>query len=241
MSIDIFSNDTLQELTDCLFQFIQTTLVILKSIKPECIIYQKLLSRIITLLSIIKNNHEQAIVFDMKRYEKIKRLTMIQSEDYTTGCLLNYKYIKNRYRPTAINSTILVIIFWNFTMFQYRSDSPQVKGNLIPSRANMVYELPPELPNDLRNQEILKKSQIWVDNSLVSSLPLRTQTVFLQELRLCQSQLKKITKKYQIFLFLSSFTGLLYFVSNILSRIVVIKKNQRLIQKQFSKQNLLDN
>ena len=50
---------------------------------------------------------------------------------------------------------ILIIIFWNFTILQYRSDSPQVKRNLISSIANLVYELPHELPNDLR----LRKSQ----------------------------------------------------------------------------------
>ena len=47
-------------------------------------------------------------------------------------------------------STILVIIFWNFTMFQCKSDSPHVKQFLIVSTINLVYELPHELPNDLR-------------------------------------------------------------------------------------------
>ena len=46
--------------------------------------------------------------------------------------------------------TILVIIFWNFTVFQDRSDSPQGKQNLISSIANVVYELPHELSNNLR-------------------------------------------------------------------------------------------
>ena len=46
--------------------------------------------------------------------------------------------------------TIMVIIFWNFTMFQYRPDQPQVKQNMISSKANLVYELPHALPNDLR-------------------------------------------------------------------------------------------
>ena len=45
------------------------------------------------------------------------------------------------------------------------SDSPQVKGNLISSLANLAFELPHELPNNLKlrileNQEILQKSQI---------------------------------------------------------------------------------
>ena len=64
--------------------------------------------------------------------------------------------------------TILVIMFWKFTIFQYRSDSPQVKGNLISSLGNLVYKLPHELPNDLRlrfleSQSILGKYQILMD------------------------------------------------------------------------------
>ena len=45
---------------------------------------------------------------------------------------------------------ILVIIFWNFKLFQYRSDSPQIKRNLALSITNLLYELPPKLPNEFR-------------------------------------------------------------------------------------------
>ena len=50
------------------------------------------------------------------------------------------------------------------------------KMNLLSSIANMVYELPHKLPNDLRlrilgNKEILGKSQIWVETYLVPSFP----------------------------------------------------------------------
>ena len=31
----------------------------------------------------------------------MKKLTTEQGEDYTTGCLLNYDYIKNQYRLIA--------------------------------------------------------------------------------------------------------------------------------------------
>ena len=31
---------------------------------------------------------------DVKRYEKIRKLATGQVEGYTTGCLLDYKYIK---------------------------------------------------------------------------------------------------------------------------------------------------
>ena len=53
-------------------------------------------------------------------------------------------------------------------MFQYRPNQPQVKRNVISSIANLLYELPHELLNDLRlmilgNKEILGKSQILVE------------------------------------------------------------------------------
>ena len=62
---------------------------------------------------------------------------------------------------------ILAIIFWNFTMFQYKLEWPQVKRNVITSKGNLVYELPHELPNGLRlrilgNVELLGRSQIWL-------------------------------------------------------------------------------
>ena len=48
------------------------------------------------------------------------------------------------------DSTVLVIIFWNFAMFYERSESPQVKENLISSITNLIYELPHEFSNDLK-------------------------------------------------------------------------------------------
>ena len=42
------------------------------------------------------------------------------------------------------------MIFWNFTVFWYRSDSPQVKRNVILSITNLAYQLLHELPNDSR-------------------------------------------------------------------------------------------
>ena len=47
-------------------------------------------------------------------------------------------------------STILVIIFWKFVIFQDRLDSPQVNPSLISSITNSVYKLPHELLNDVR-------------------------------------------------------------------------------------------
>ena len=58
---------------------------------------------------------------------------------------------------------ILVIIFRDFTMFQYWSDSPQVKRNLLSSIANLTHKPIHELSNDLLgeilgNSEILEKT-----------------------------------------------------------------------------------
>ena len=48
------------------------------------------------------------------------------------------------------NTAILVMIFWNFTVFQCRSNSPQLKQILISSITNLLYELSNELPNGLK-------------------------------------------------------------------------------------------
>ena len=50
-----------------------------------------------------KNFYDQPIDSDIKRYEETKKLTTGQGEDYTTGSLLDYEYIKNYYRSIAVN------------------------------------------------------------------------------------------------------------------------------------------
>ena len=39
----------------------------------------------------------------MKQFEEVKNLITGQGRDYTTGCLLDYEYIKNNYRPRAVD------------------------------------------------------------------------------------------------------------------------------------------
>ena len=92
---------------------------------------------------------------------------------------------------THSHAIILVIIFWNFTVFQYRSVSPEVKRNLIPSIAIFLYELPHDWPIDLRlrilrNQEILENLKFEWTYSLVPS--------FHSRLRLYEQQLKNMQK-----------------------------------------------
>ena len=88
------------------------------------------------------------------------------------------------------------------------------KGNVISSIRNLVYELPHELPNNLRLKDLSKEGNIRKISNLggAQSPP--------QKLNLGNSRQNTRKSRYQTFLALSSFTGFLYFVPNILSRIV---------------------
>ena len=55
-------------------------------------------SKVITSSSV-----EEAIDSDIKQYKEIRKLTRGQGEDYTTGCLLDYNYVKNHYRLITVN------------------------------------------------------------------------------------------------------------------------------------------
>ena len=92
---------------------------------------------------------------------------------------------------------------------------------MISSIANLVYELPREMPNDLRlrilrNKEISGKSQIWMERCLIRP---SVQSP-LQKLNFGSSSQKTRKSRYQTCLVLSSFTGFFYFVPNILPWIV---------------------
>ena len=113
---------------------------------------------------------------------------------------------------------ILVIVFWNFTIFEYKPDQPKVKQNVISSKRNLVYEVRHETPNDfairlLRKKEILGKSSIWVETQSHAQPP-------LPKFNFGSSSQKSCKGRYQTFIVLSRFTGLLNFVPNILPRIV---------------------
>ena len=49
-----------------------------------------------------KNFYDQPIDSDIKRHKEIGKLATGQGEDYTTGCLLDYDYIKNRCRLIVV-------------------------------------------------------------------------------------------------------------------------------------------
>ena len=50
-----------------------------------------------------ENFYDQPIDSDIKRYEEIRKVVTGQVEDYTTGCLLEYEYIKNHYKLIAVD------------------------------------------------------------------------------------------------------------------------------------------
>ena len=50
-----------------------------------------------------KNFFDQPINNMIKTYENIKKITIGQGDDYTTGCLLDYTYFKKYYKMIAIN------------------------------------------------------------------------------------------------------------------------------------------
>ena len=52
-----------------------------------------------------KNFYHQPIDSDIKRYKEIWKLTTRHGEDYTTGCLLDYDYIKNHYRLIVVDAS----------------------------------------------------------------------------------------------------------------------------------------
>ena len=52
-----------------------------------------------------KNFFDQPINSDLKTYENIRRIATGQGDDYTTGCLLDYSYLKENYKMIAIDLT----------------------------------------------------------------------------------------------------------------------------------------
>ena len=73
-------------------------MLLLEDSKLKDIIYQNEL-----LIVVMSSSMEKTIDSEIKRYEEIRKLTTGQGEDYTTGCLLDYDYIKNHYRLMAVD------------------------------------------------------------------------------------------------------------------------------------------
>ena len=50
-----------------------------------------------------KNFFDRPITNMIKTYENIRKTTIGQGDDYTTGCLLDYAYFKKYYKMIAID------------------------------------------------------------------------------------------------------------------------------------------
>ena len=48
-----------------------------------------------------KNFYDQPINDSIKQYDEIRKISTGQSDDYTTGCLLDFAYFENNYRLIA--------------------------------------------------------------------------------------------------------------------------------------------
>ena len=70
-------------------------MIIQKGITLEGIIYKEGIIKNYNIIISGKNFYHQPIDSDIKPYKEITKLTAGQGEDYTTGCLLDYDYIKN--------------------------------------------------------------------------------------------------------------------------------------------------
>ena len=50
-----------------------------------------------------KNFFDQPVNNDKGTYENIRKITIGQGDDYTTGCLLDYTYFKKYYKTIAVD------------------------------------------------------------------------------------------------------------------------------------------
>ena len=73
-----------------------------KRLKTEMYYLPKEIFDNYTVLINRKNFYDQPVDSDVKRYGEIRQLRTGQGEDYTTGFLLDYDYIKSHYRLIAV-------------------------------------------------------------------------------------------------------------------------------------------
>ena len=50
-----------------------------------------------------KNFFDQPVIIDIRTYDNIRKIATVQENNYTTGCLLGYVYLKNYYKMIAID------------------------------------------------------------------------------------------------------------------------------------------
>ena len=52
-----------------------------------------------------KKNFNRPVKINPRTYDKIRKITTSQGDDYTTGCLLDYLYFKESYKMKVIDLT----------------------------------------------------------------------------------------------------------------------------------------
>ena len=83
----------------------------------------------------VKNFYDEASDSNIKQYNEIRKLTKGQGEDYTTGCLLDYDYIKNRYKLTAADLSRLKALDANrkaIHLIEFVGQLKKLDGNYNP-------------------------------------------------------------------------------------------------------------
>ena len=76
-----------------------------------------------------------------------------------------FKIIYNHWQ--VLRTTVIEIILWDFLMFYQIFLPPQVKRSAIVSNKQVVYELPHELPNDLRLRILENKEKSGKSRNLL--------------------------------------------------------------------------
>ena len=62
-------------------------------------------------MSDMKNIFDQYIEGDMKTYENIRKVFIGQGDNFTTGCVLDYLYLKENYKMIALYIYIYIYIY----------------------------------------------------------------------------------------------------------------------------------
>ena len=79
-------------------------MIVLKELMAKGINYLKVMSKVITSLSVEKCLYGQPVDSDIKQYKEIRMSTTGKDEDYTTRCFfLDFVFIKNHHRLIAVN------------------------------------------------------------------------------------------------------------------------------------------
>ena len=66
----------------------------------------------------VKNFFDQPINSELKTYENIRKIATCQGNDYTTGCLLDCSYFKEKYKILAIDLSKQQVFDANYRAIQ---------------------------------------------------------------------------------------------------------------------------